>query len=77
MTQTSKTQQTETLTSLTEHYTDAVRRGDTDRAIDVAEAYRKITGRLITEHHGYAAHYAERWAEQQAIPADELIRPAR
>ncbi|MPZ27556.1 MAG: hypothetical protein GEV12_14400 [Micromonosporaceae bacterium] len=43
------TQHTETLTSLREHYQDAVNRGDTDRAIDIASTYRKLTDRLISE----------------------------
>jgi hypothetical protein len=37
-------QRDETLASLTDHYADATRRGDTERADQLADAYRRISG---------------------------------
>lgn len=69
---------TETLESLKAHYTDAVNRGDSNRAMDIAAAYRRITERHISEDldttvEGWKDHYNQRFAEMMAIPADELI----
>lgn len=49
MTQTTSQQHSETLASLRDHYRDALARGETYRAMDVASVYRRLTDRLISE----------------------------